>query len=223
MSRADVAQRLEFRQALARAGARVADEAGAGICQRPLQLGVGERRVRVLLERRGDGRVPALHRAASASAPRRSARRPSVMPASTSATWRTSIGAPSALQLAGHVHQAAEIAGEQRVGAGRARCPVFSSTMALEMSGYFTQNVPPKPQQTSASSQLVERQALRPCASSRRGWLLDAELAQARAGIVIGDACRRSARRPRSTPRTSARKRDQLVGLGGERLGARAP
>ena len=28
---------------------------------------------------------------------------------------------------------------------------VFFSTMALEMSGYFTQNVPPKPQQTSAS------------------------------------------------------------------------
>ena len=42
-----------------------------------------------------------------------------VMPASTSATWRTCTGAPSPRQLAGHVEQAAEIAGEQRVGAGR--------------------------------------------------------------------------------------------------------
>ena len=39
---------------------------------------------------------------------------------------------------------------------------VFFSTMALEMSGYLTQNVPPKPQQTSASGISVELQARRP-------------------------------------------------------------
>ena len=61
-------------------------------------------------------------------------------------------GAALALQLARHVHQAAEIAGQQRAGAGgRDVGRSCRSTMALEISGYFTQKVPPKPQQTSGA------------------------------------------------------------------------
>ena len=41
-----------------------------------------------------------------------------VMPASTSATWRTCTCAPSRCSLPGHVHQAAHVAGEQGVRPG---------------------------------------------------------------------------------------------------------
>ena len=138
------------------------DEAGADVAERLLQLRVGERALGVLLEGgRGD-----FHRF---SPPRRSAAC-SVMPASTSATWRACDRDALALQLAGHVHQAAEIAGEQRARRRSRRSPRSScSTMALEMSGYLTQNVPPKPQQTSASCSSA---SFRPATdlSRRRGW-----------------------------------------------------
>ncbi len=57
--------------------------------------------------------------------------------------------AAQALQLARHVEQAAEIAGQQRVGAGRGDIGRFVAHHAFDISGYLTQNVPPKPQQTS--------------------------------------------------------------------------
>ena len=62
----------------------------------------------------------------------------------------------------------------------------FSPTMAFEISGYFTQKVPPKPQQTSGVFISRRREALHRAEQAAR-LLLDAELAQARAGIVIGD------------------------------------
>ena len=79
----------------------------------------------------------------------------------------------------------------------RSMLSVFFSTMALEMSGYLTQNVPPKPQQTSASCIST---SLSPSteASSRARLRLDAELAQPRAGIVIGDGVLEPAPRRRS-------------------------
>ena len=57
------------------------------------------------------------------------------------------------------------------------------------MPGYLTQKVPPKPQQTSAS---VISRSDTPSTEARslRGSVLDAEFAQARAGVVIGGACR---------------------------------
>ena len=75
----------------------------------------------------------------------------------------------------------------------RAACPrpvpsiaaALSSTMRLEISGYLTQKVPPKPQQVSApgsSHELEPRHALQQAAR----LLLDRQLAQARAGVVIG-------------------------------------
>ena len=53
--------------------------------------------------------------------------------------------------------------------------------------------------------------------------LAHAELAQARAGIVIGRRCRRSAPRPRVTPERIDEEADELAALGGEGDGLRAP
>ena len=85
----------------------------------------------------------------------------------------------------------------------------------------MTQNVPPKPQQTSASGSSFR---LSPATvfSSRRGWLLDAELAQPRAGIVVGDAAAMR-RLHRSDAEDVGQEAHQLEGFFGERCGARAP
>ena len=96
------------------------------------------------------------------------------------------------------------------------RCrPIFSPTMAFEISGYFTQKVPPKPQQTSG---VFISLSVRPSTEREQParLLLDAELAQARAGIVIGDGAvvargdlaRRPARRPGTTSARSCGRRD---------------
>ncbi len=98
---------------------------------------------------------------------------------------------------------------------------VFFSTMALEMSGYFTQNVPPKPQQTSGSCIST---SLTPSIeeSSRARLRLDAELAQARAGIVIGDGVVKPGRNAGRAAHVD-QEADQLVHLGGKGNGARLP
>ena len=60
----------------------------------------------------------------------------------------------------------------------------FSSTIALEMAGYFTQNVPPKPQHVVLPFQRSQRQTVD--ASKEPTWLgFDAKLAQAGATIVV--------------------------------------
>ena len=108
-----VAQRLEFRQRAA-AAARLSMKPLRDIAASPsAAAGRASARGGVLLEGGGGD----LH--ASASLGRPPIGGPSVMPASTSATWRTSMPRALALQLAGHVHQAAEVAGQQHVGAGR--------------------------------------------------------------------------------------------------------
>jgi len=92
----------------------------------------------------------------------------SVMPASTSATWRDRVRMPSRFSFP------AMLSRQPRSPASSVSAPlalmfaVFRSTMALERSGYLTQNVPPKPQQTSASGSSVSN---RPSTllSSRRG------------------------------------------------------
>ena len=86
-------------------------EAHLQLGQRLLQVGIGQRRVDIVLEVvRGR-----LHQ-----------RSPPVSPIGGLAHAGQHLGdvahldrAALALQLAGHVHQAAEIAGQQRVGAGR--------------------------------------------------------------------------------------------------------
>ena len=108
-----VAQRLELGQPLGRLAAALG-EAHLQLGERILQVGVGQGRADILLEVVG-GRF---HQPAPGSRGARRWRQIPPMPASTSATWRTRIGAAFALQLARHVHQAAEVAGQQRVGAG---------------------------------------------------------------------------------------------------------
>ena len=91
------------------------------------------------------------------------------MPASTSATWRTSTGLPS------RESRPAMFIRQPRSPASSAPAPVpvtaavLSRTMAVEMSGYLTQNVPPKPQHTSASGSSA---SVSPStfASRARGW-----------------------------------------------------
>ena len=93
------------------------------------------------------------------------------MPASTSATWRTCTALPSRCSLP------AMFIRQPRSPASSVSAPVaamsadLSPTMAFEISGYFTQKVPPKPQQTSASG---SSRSVRPCTepSSRRGCCL---------------------------------------------------
>src|SRR6266481_4396473 len=77
----------------------------------------------------------------------------------------------------------------------------FLATIAFEMSGYLTQKVPPKPQHTSGSRISVSVSP-RTVPSSRRGWT----------------------RTPSSrNPEQVDQERDELMGLGGERIGAREP
>ena len=112
-----VAQRLELGQLGDDLARRRSDDAGLDAVQRRLQLRVGERALRVLLERRR-GAAMLMMRAASCS---------SLAPiAGRVRHARQHFGdvarlhrLAEPLQLARHVHQAAEIAGEQRVGAGR--------------------------------------------------------------------------------------------------------
>src|SRR5215212_146103 len=93
----------------------------------------------------------------------------SVRPASTSATWRTSTIRPSRQSLP------AMFMRQPRSPASSVGAPVsamrfvLSSTMAFEMSPYFTAKVPPKPQQTSESAiSTSSRPGM--LARSRRGW-----------------------------------------------------
>ena len=103
-----VAQRVELGE-LGDDRAAAVHDAGLDAVQRALQLRIGERFPGVLLERRR-GQMRDAHRSPIAG---------SVMPASTSATWRACDRLAEPLQPARHVHQAAEIAREQRAGAGR--------------------------------------------------------------------------------------------------------
>ncbi len=113
-----VAQGLEFRQARDGFGA-LGDKAVADEMQRLLQLRVCERLMRIVAELRRGRRKAHVGESgvmAGFAGPAQIAGA-SVMPASTSAKWRTSMRAALARQPAGHVHQAAEIAGKQDRGA----------------------------------------------------------------------------------------------------------
>ena len=66
----------------------------------------------------------------------------------------------------------------------RSIAAAFSSTIALEIAGYLTQNVPPKPQQTSLpSSGRISSPAT---AASSRAAGRNVQLAQAGAAVVVG-------------------------------------
>ena len=183
---------------------------------RALQSRVVQRLMRVFLEL-GRRRDPAHRPASGLPSPIGG---PSAMPASTSATWRTLIGDALALKLAGHVHEAPEIAREHRVGAGRRGCRrSFRATIAFESSPYLVAN---SAAEAAADLRVGQFDQLQPLDAREQPprLRLDAELAQARAGIVIGD---RSviARRDLLDAHDVDQEADQFVRLCGETLGLR--
>src|SRR5690606_3871921 len=152
-------QRLELGQRLGGLGALV-DEAGAHVAQRLPQLLVGERLVCVFLEGGGGdqhGYLPPIGAV-------------SVMPASTSATWRTSVAAPCRFSLPAMFIRQPRSPASSMSALEVAMLAVFFSTISLEISEYLTQNVPPKPQHTSASGISFSASPSTE-ASNARGWL----------------------------------------------------
>ena len=95
----------------------------------------------------------------------------SVMPASTSATCRTRTECPS------RDSRPAMFSKQPRSPANSVSAPVatisaaLSETIRVEMSGYLTQNVPPKPQHTSGSA-ISRSSSPGMLASSARGCAL---------------------------------------------------
>ena len=194
-----VAQRVELGQPSHRFGAPRHEI--AGVMQRALQPRVAQRLVDVFLEtRRRDGRAHGL--ASSALSPIGGSSRHSREHLGDVADPHRST---LALHLARHVHEAAEIAGEQGVGAARGdigallrddrvgQLAVFGREGSAEAAADFAVREIDQPQPFDAREQLARLP-------------LDAQLAQARAGIVIGDDRRRNALRPRSRPDVSTRK-----------------
>src|SRR5262249_26769538 len=142
------------------------DEVDLDELERVLQVAVGERRLGVLLEaRRGSG-VGHGRDWGCAGAPIAGS---AVMPAKTSPTWRTSTALPSRCSLPAMFIRQPRSPASRSCASVAATFAAFFSTIALEMSGYLTQNVPPKPQHTSASRiSLSVRPRTLP--SSARGW-----------------------------------------------------
>src|SRR6266446_857853 len=160
---ADVAQRLELGEPCDGEAAALG-KTGAHQRQRTLQIVVREAGAGVRLEG-ATGSEHGSYRAApiGGTSP--------VMPASTSATWRTSTRRPRRWSLP------AMFSRQPRSPASTASAPVpamsasLSLTILSEMSGYLMQKVPPKPQHTSAPGSSL-RLSPPTDASSRRGWSL---------------------------------------------------
>ena len=209
-----VAERLELGQRRRPPSARLSMKAGADVAERLLQMRVGERVPGVLLEaRRGDVHGALSRRSPIGGVVGHAGEHLGDVP-------RLDRRCPGAAAC----RPCSSGSRDRRRAACRRRWPrsprSSSSTMALEMSGYLTQNVPPKPQQTSASG---SSSSFSPAteSSSRRGCALDAELAQARAGVVVGDACRRSAASTAVMPQHVDEEADQLEGLARRSASAR--
>src|SRR5690348_11643938 len=183
-----IAQRIELGEPVDHV-APALDQVHLDELERVLQLRIGERRVSVLLEARrgrdvghdaapgaGGGLVGVAGRGAGSAggdagsaggaAPIAGA---SVIPASTSATWRTSIALPSRCNLPAMFIRQPRSPATSMPAPVAATFAAFLPTIALEMSGYLTQKVPPNPQHTSAS-RISVRVSPRTLPSSLRGW-----------------------------------------------------
>ena len=102
------------------------------------------------------------------------------------------------VELARHVHQTPEVAGgEGESGPRRSTASTFLADDGVRIAGYSTQKVPPKPRQTLLPFERTHLETMDGC-RALAGLVVDAELPQARAAVVIGGARRSSARdRPR--------------------------
>ena len=213
-----IAQRLELGQLV---GDFLApgDEIDLDEFQRALQVGVGERVARIFLEAwRCRERAHAAGSCSSADRPiAGSTSCPRELPqrdARRSPCLRAAACRPCSSDSRGRPRAAC-------------RAPVaamfaaFFSTMALEISGYFTQNVPPKPQHTSESRISTRRT---PCTvpSKPAGLRVHAEFAQARTGVVIGNRAAEMRLDVLDLQHVDE-KGHQLKRLRGECVGTRAP
>ena len=210
-----LAQPVELRQLGFRRLALL-DEAALDVLQRLLQLGVAERLRGALLEvvLCADPSA-ALQRFCRGAAMAGS----SVMPASTSATWRASMlsrsrasrpaicirqpRSPASTVCSAGIGNVANLGIEDR---GR-DVRIFDREGAAEAAARF------------GIAELDQRQALHAAEQAPRR-LAHTELAQRGAGIVIGDAPGKGGV-DRADAEHADEKRGQLVALGGERLGAR--
>ena len=112
----------------------------------------------------------------------------------------TRTGCDSRASLPAMFHQAAQIAAEQcsRAG-GEGRWRIFSSTRRVEISGYFTQNVPPEAAAGVPNRASPPPSARPPMRAGGAAGPRTPHLAQPRAGVVVGRVPPRSARRPSRT------------------------
>src|SRR5690606_5742228 len=96
---------------------------------------------------------------------------PLAMPASTSTVWNTRIGALMRRRRPAMFIRQPRSPPISTSAPVSSALRILSSTILVEISGYLTQKVPPKPQHTSVSA--ISRRA-RPStlASSARGWPL---------------------------------------------------
>src|SRR5262249_567538 len=144
-----VAQRIELGQPV-RHLAPARDEVDLNEFERVLQLGVGERRPRIVLGG-GGGRGGGQEGVGSWGWVGGPIAGSVIIPASTSATCRTSTVLPSRWSLPAMFMRQPRSPAIRRSAPVAATLAAFLPTMALEMLGYLTQKVPPKPQHTSAS------------------------------------------------------------------------
>ena len=98
-------------------------------------------------------------------------------------------------------------------------CPHLLSASRAEISPYFTENAPPKPQQVSRLGHLLEHEAGNPGQQLAR-LALDAHLAQPRAAVVVGHRPGERAGHAVELEHAGQELRE-LVGARGERLRAR--
>ena len=130
-------------------------------------------------------------------------------------------GAALAAGLAGHVHQAAEIAGEDQIGAGGGDVAGLVADHDVGDVGVLDAERAAEAAADVVFHHLAQFQSF-DRAEERAGLGLDAEAAQARAAVVIGDGNRR---RDGDGPHAEhvGQERGDLVGLGAERRRAGAP
>ena len=126
-----------------------------------------------------------------------------------------------AAQFAGHVHQAAEIAAEQQVGAGGFDIAGLFADDGVGNIGIFHAESPAEAAAGLLAFERAQLQAL-DRAEQRARLRLDAKLAQAGAGIVIGRAGL-AGDVLRAEAAQIDQKTQQFMGLGGKFFGALPP
>ena len=200
------AQLLPVAAARRRPAARLARIVGGGVAEVAAQLGVGQRRaggVGERLRRRAGARPRA---GATTGMPRNGAHRAAAggsVGSTARISARCTVRAPGAQpgQAAADVHQAGRVAGR---AAPRRRCDstwrILSASIAVDVSAFFSANVPPNPQHWSAAGSSTRSMPAHRAQQPQR-LVADPQHPQRVAGRVVGDpvrVVRADVRRPRA-------------------------